>query len=34
MTIRDPKKIEVRLMKYAKLLHVEKKVRDVLGVWL
>lgn len=32
--IRDPKKIEARLMKYAKLLHVEKKVREVLGVWL
>lgn len=32
--IRDPKKKEVRLMKYAKLLHVEKKVREVLGVWL
>ena len=32
--IRDPKKTEARLMKYAKLLHVEKKVREVLGIWL
>ncbi len=32
--IRDPKKEEARLMKYAKLLHVEKKVQEVLGVWL
>lgn len=32
--INDPKKTEARLMKYAKLLHVEKKVREVLGVWL
>ena len=32
--IRDPEKTEARLMKYAKLLHVEKKVREVLGVWL
>ena len=32
--VQDPKKVEARLMKYAKLLHVEKKVREVLGVWL
>ena len=32
--INDPKKMEARLMKYAKVLHVEKKVREVLGVWL
>lgn len=32
--INDPEKIEARLMKYAKLLHVEKKVREILGVWL
>lgn len=30
----DPEKTESRLMKYAKLLHVEKKVKEVLGVWL
>ena len=32
--IQDPKKVTARLMKYAKLLHVEKKVQEVLGVWL
>lgn len=32
--INDPKKMEARLMKYAKMFHVEKKVREVLGVWL
>lgn len=32
--IQDPKKVTARLMKYAKLLHVEKKVREILGVWL
>lgn len=32
--VNDPEKVEARLMKYAKLLHVEKKVREVLGVWL
>lgn len=32
--INDPKKMEARLMKYAKILHVEKKVKEVLGVWL
>lgn len=32
--INDPEKTQARLMKYAKLLHVEKKVREVLGVWL
>lgn len=32
--VQDPKKVEARLMKYAKLLHVEKKVREILGVWL
>ena len=30
----DPLKATARLMKYAKLLHVEKKVREVLGIWL
>lgn len=32
--VNDSKKMEARLIKYAKLLHVEKKVREVLGVWL
>lgn len=32
--IQDPKKVTARLMKYAKLLHVERKVRETLGVWL
>jgi predicted transcriptional regulator of viral defense system len=32
--IRDPQKNTARLMRYAKMLHVEKKVREVLGVWL
>lgn len=32
--VQDPNKVAARLMKYAKLLHVEKKVREVLGVWL
>lgn len=32
--LNDPEKAESRLMKYAKLLHVEKKVKEVLGVWL
>ena len=32
--VRDPKKVMARLIKYAKILHVEKKVREVLGVWL
>jgi predicted transcriptional regulator of viral defense system len=32
--INDPEKMKARLMKYAKLLHVEKKVREVLGIWL
>ncbi len=32
--ILDPGKVEARLMKHAKLLRVEKKVREVLGVWL
>lgn len=32
--IQDPKKLEARLLRYAKLLHVEKKVHEVLGVWL
>lgn len=32
--IEDPQKKVARLMKYAKLLRVEKKVREVLGVWL
>ena len=32
--ILDPGKVEARIMKHAKLLRVEKKVREVLGVWL
>lgn len=32
--ISDPAKTQARLMEYAKLLHVERKVREVLGVWL
>lgn len=32
--INDPEKVQARLMKYAKVLHVEKKVQEVLGVWL
>lgn len=32
--IQDPEKKEAKLMKYAKQLHVEKKVREVLGAWL
>lgn len=32
--INDTEKKEARLMGYAKLFHVEKKVREVLGVWL
>lgn len=32
--VQDPNKATARLMKYAKLLHVEKKVREVLGIWL
>lgn len=32
--VRDPKKSAARLMKYAKELHVEKKVQEVLGIWL
>ena len=32
--ILDPDKMETRLLRYAKLLHVEKKVHEVLGVWL
>ena len=32
--INDPNRMEARLMKYARLLHVEKKVWEVLGVWL
>lgn len=32
--VSDPEKTQARLMKYAKLLHVERKVREVLGVWL
>ena len=32
--IKDPNKKKSRLMKYAKMLHVERKVREVLGVWL
>lgn len=32
--VSDPEKSTARLMKYAKELHVEKKVREVLGIWL
>jgi predicted transcriptional regulator of viral defense system len=32
--IRDPKKNIPNLMKYAKQLRVEKKVKDLIGVWL
>lgn len=32
--IKDPEKTIARLMQYAKILHVEKKVREVLGIWL
>lgn len=32
--VRDPKKNTSRLMQYAEVLHVEKKVREVLGIWL
>lgn len=32
--IKDDKKSTARLMQYAKMLHVEKKVREVLGIWL
>ena len=32
--IQDPEKMGARLMKYAKLLHVERKAHEVLGIWL
>lgn len=32
--VADPERMEARLMKYASQLHVEKKVKEVLGVWL
>lgn len=32
--VRDPEKSIARLMQYAKALHVEKKVQEVLGIWL
>ncbi len=32
--VKDPEKSTAKLMQYAKALHVEKKVRDVLGIWL
>lgn len=32
--VRDPEKSVARLMQYAKALRVEKKVREVLGIWL
>ena len=32
--IAEQKKHEARLMKYAKLLRVEKKIKEVLGIWL
>lgn len=32
--LKDPEKKESRLMTYAKILRVERKVREVLGVWL
>ena len=32
--VSESKKNEARLMKYAKLLRVEKKIKEVLGIWL
>jgi len=32
--LKEPKKNIARLMKYAKILQVERKVKEVLGVWL
>ena len=32
--LQDPEKFPARLFKYAKLLRVERKVREILGVWL
>ena len=32
--IQDPEKAEARLIRYAVRLHVEKKAREVIGVWL
>lgn len=32
--VKDPEKSIARLMQYAKALHVEKKVQEVLGIWL
>ena len=32
--VKDPEKSTARLMQYVKALHVEKKVQEVLGIWL
>ena len=32
--IRDPEKNEAQLIRYAKVFHVGRKVKEVLGVWL
>ena len=32
--VKESSKNEARLMKYAKLLRVEKKIKEVLGIWL
>lgn len=32
--VKDPEKSIARLMHYAKALHVEKKVQEILGIWL
>lgn len=32
--VKDPEKSIARLMQYAKVLHVEKKIQEVLGIWL
>lgn len=32
--VKDPKKNIPNLMKYAKVLHVKKKVKELIGVWL
>ena len=32
--VKDPEKSIAKLMQYAKTLHVEKKVQEVLGIWL
>lgn len=32
--VKDPKKNIPNLMKYAKVLRVQKRVKDIIGVWL